>query len=408
MTIVAAAPDRIDDPVAVKRREWRTLGVACGAHALHDGYTDLVWVALPIWQAEFGLTYAVVGLLRMIYTGTMASLQIPATYVSGRLGAPLVLGVGTALAGLCYCLAGLGDGFWLLVGALFLGGLGAATQHPIASALVTRVFTGERGLTLFGTYNFAGDVGKVLLPACATALLLVLPWRSAYGLLGLVGLVAAVAVFVLTPRLGPQTDTEKKPSVHTAAAWMDERQLRRGLRILVAFGMADSVVRGAFFVLLPFLLIGKGATVASAGFGLTLVFLGGAAGKLACGWIARSVGIVATIVVAQILTATGIAALLLLPLNPALALLPLVGLALNGVTTVVYGSVPSYVTPERREHALSVFYTLAIGSAAVAPPLSGLVGDVIGIFNGLVVVAMLTVATIPLAFGLRTPANAPA
>jgi fucose permease len=48
-----------------------------------------------------------------------------------------------------------------------------------------------------------------------------------------------------------------------------------------------------------------------------------------------------------------------------------------------------------------VFYTLAIGSAAVAPPLSGLIGDLIGISGALIVVALLTLATVPLAFELR-------
>ena len=57
-----------------KPKERRALGVACTGHVLHDGYTDLTWVALPIWQAEFALSYAAVGTLRMIYTGTMAGL----------------------------------------------------------------------------------------------------------------------------------------------------------------------------------------------------------------------------------------------------------------------------------------------------------------------------------------------
>src|SRR2546428_4271578 len=133
MTIAASTPDRPADEATAKRRERRALGVACGAHALHDGYTDLIWVALPIWQAEFGLTYAAVGLLRMIYSGTMASLQIPATYTAERIGAGVVLALGTAFSGLCYCLAGIGDGFWWLVAALFLGGVGAATQDPSGS-----------------------------------------------------------------------------------------------------------------------------------------------------------------------------------------------------------------------------------------------------------------------------------
>jgi FSR family fosmidomycin resistance protein-like MFS transporter len=178
-------------------------------------------------------------------------------------------------------------------------------------------------------------------------------------------------------------------------------RLRFGFHVLAAFGIVDSMVRGAFFVLLPFLLIAKGATVVTAGFALTLVFVGGAAGKLACGWVARWAGVVTIIVVAQIVTAAGILAVLLLPLDIAFVLLPLVGVVLNGVTTVIYGSVPDYTTPERRTHALSVFYTLAIGAAAVSPPLSGLVGDLIGISGAVIVVAILTLASVPLAFALR-------
>jgi len=406
MTIAASMePDRPADEAATKRRERRALGVACGAHVLHDGYTDLIWVALPIWQAEFGLTYAAVGLLRMIYSGTMASLQIPASYIAERIGGGTVLALGTGLCGLCYCLAGISDGFWWLVTALFLGGLGAATQHPIGSALVTRVFTGARALTVFGTYNFSGDVGKVLLPASATTLILFMPWRPAYGLLGLLGIGAVIGIFVLTPRLAPEPAAQQKARTQDTGAGAEDGRLRFGLSILVALGIADSVVRGAFFVLLPFLLIGKGATVITAGLALTLVFVGGAAGKLACGWIARSIGMVATIVVAQALTAAGMLAVLLLPLNFALALLPLLGIALNGVTTVIYGSVPNYAAPERRTHALSVFYTVTIGSAALSPPLSGLVGDLIGISSAIVVVSLLTLATIPLAFSLKTESD---
>ena len=36
----------------------RVIGVACGAHILHDGYTDLLYVLLPLWQTEFALDYA--------------------------------------------------------------------------------------------------------------------------------------------------------------------------------------------------------------------------------------------------------------------------------------------------------------------------------------------------------------
>jgi FSR family fosmidomycin resistance protein-like MFS transporter len=396
MTVSAIEPLRPSGEPA-KRAERRALGVACGAHALHDGYTDLVWVALPIWQAEFGLSYAAVGLLRTVYSGTLAGLQMPAAMVAARLGSGPVLAAGTALAGLCYFLSGIGSTVALLVVALLVGGIGAATQHPIGSELVTR--SGTRSLKAFGAYNFAGDVGKVLLPAAATGLLLLLPWRPAYALLGAAGIVAAVAIAVLTPRLAAEPLSTAAPEPaggepHEAYAV----QSRFGFRILVLFGIADSIARGAFFVCLPFLLIGKGAAVTTAGFALTLVFIGGAAGKLACGWIGNWIGTAATITICQTLTAAGIAALLLLPLELTLVVLPFVGLVLNGVTTVIYGSVPRYAAPERRGQALSMFYTITIGAAAVSPPVAGLVGDLIGIPGTVVIVAVLILATIPFAF----------
>ncbi|MGB7036872.1 MAG: hypothetical protein WBD71_15270, partial [Xanthobacteraceae bacterium] len=40
----------------------RVAVVSGAAHALHDGYTDLVYIMLPLWQAEFGLSYAALGL----------------------------------------------------------------------------------------------------------------------------------------------------------------------------------------------------------------------------------------------------------------------------------------------------------------------------------------------------------
>ena len=318
---VTAAPARPPEAAAGKSQERRALGVACGAHVLHDGYTDLVWIALPIWQAEFALSYAAVGLLRMIYTGTMASLQIPASLVARRIGGGIVLALGTALSGLCYCIAGLSSGFpgwsWRCFWA------GSARQRSIRSARRwSPALFRARALKAFATYNFAGDVGKVLLPASATAMLLIMPWRPAYGLLGLIGIVAAAAIFMLTPRLRPEPPAAALPA-QTASAKRAERAHAFRLSRSGRLRHRRQPDARRIFRVLPFLLIGKGAAVTTAGFALTLVFVGGAAGKLACGWVATWIGKVSTIVVAKALTAAGMFAVLLLPLEFAFVLLPL-------------------------------------------------------------------------------------
>ncbi|HEY1260792.1 MAG TPA: MFS transporter, partial [Stellaceae bacterium] len=122
--------------------ERRTLGVACGAHALHDGFTDLLYVLLPLWQAEFGLGYAEIGILRALYAGSMAGFQVPAGALAARVGGPSLLAFGTALAGIGYLLAGLSGGAAMLMVALVVGGLGSSVQHPIGSDLVARAFSG--------------------------------------------------------------------------------------------------------------------------------------------------------------------------------------------------------------------------------------------------------------------------
>src|SRR5690348_11240176 len=164
-------------PAGTKQEERRALGVACGAHALHDGYTDLVYVMLPIWQGEFGLGYAALGLMKTVFSGALAGFQIPSGFLGERFGAPLVLALGTAIVGLGYCLAGLSTGHAMLIAALFLGGLGASTQHPLGSSLIAQAFAGARSRKAIGTYNFTGDLGKMAMPAIASLLFLVLSWR---------------------------------------------------------------------------------------------------------------------------------------------------------------------------------------------------------------------------------------
>ena len=55
----------------------RTLTVCGGAHALHDGFTDLLNVLYPLLQAQFGLSYAAIGALKTVYSGAMASRPDP-------------------------------------------------------------------------------------------------------------------------------------------------------------------------------------------------------------------------------------------------------------------------------------------------------------------------------------------
>jgi FSR family fosmidomycin resistance protein-like MFS transporter len=375
----------------------RAASIAAVTHALHDGYTDLIYIMLPLWQAEFGLDYAALGILRGVFVGAMASLQIPSSLVSEKLGAPLVLALGTALAGLGYCLAGASSGFTMLLGALFIGGLGASTQHPIASALVARAFAGPRSLKALGTYNFAGDIGKMTVPAMLSLMLLAMAWRPALAILGCLGFVLAAVIFVVTPRYARDDPGAAKAAAGATA----ERPPRFAFPLLLSIGVIDSATRMGFLLFLPFVLTQKGASLQTVGLAMTLVFAGGAAGKLACAFLGARIGAIGTVWLTESLTAVVILALLPLPLGATMVLLPVLGVALNGTSSVLYGSVPSLVAPEWRTRALSIFYTGTIGSGALAPTLYGAFGDAFGVWKALTLVAVMVLLTLPLAALLR-------
>jgi hypothetical protein len=109
------------------RNKARVLWVACGAHALHDGFTDTLYVLLPIWQAHSALSYAAIGVLR---ARGMAGFQVPVATVAQRIGGATTLAVGTAAATAAYLFLGTSYSVAVLAIALVLGGLGSSNTLP--------------------------------------------------------------------------------------------------------------------------------------------------------------------------------------------------------------------------------------------------------------------------------------
>jgi len=384
-------------------RSRRTLAACCGAHALHDGFSDTLYVLFPVWQAAFGLSFAQVGLLKTLYSGSMAALQVPASLAAERVGERVLLALGTLVAAAGFIALGWTGGYAGLALCLMLAGAGASVQHPLGSALTSRAFEGEKLRAALGTYNFSGDVGKMLLPALCAALLAVLGWNAVTSLTGVLGLVAALAIWFAMPREPRRADRAADvPDAPAGAPGVQGSALaNRGFVALSAIGVIDSATRMGFLTLLPFVLIAKGASVTQVGFALSLTFAGGATGKFFCGLIAGRVGVLRTTILTELATAAGMVALLPLSLQGSLLLLPALGVALNGTSSVLYGTVAELVPTARRARAYGVFYTLTIGAGAVSPALYGLLGDAIGVPRTYAVIAAVVLLVLPLTLGLR-------
>ena len=368
----------------------RNLASACVAHLLHDGYTDQLYALLPVWQPEFGLSYAGLGIVRALYYGTMGGMQVPADRLAARLSPRTALALATFVAACGYMVMALPLGFPGLCAGLIIAGFGSSVQHPRASLLVTNTY-GKAARGPLGIYNFSGDLGKASFPAIVALLLPVMAWRPVVGLMSLVGMAVAAALLFLVPRQ-PFT---APPEAATG------KQDRRGFGLLLTIGALDTATRMGYLLFLPFLLHAKGGHESTVGVGLAMLFGGGALGKACCGWLGQRLGITWSVVVTEAATAGLMIATLMLPLGALLAVLPLLGIVLNGTSSVLYGTVPELAPNGNVGRAFALFYTGVTGTGGLAPIAYGVIADHSCRTVGIIAAAVTALAVIPLVLVLR-------
>ena len=378
----------------------RTLATCCAVHTLHDGLSDVSYVLLPLLAQTFGLSLVQVGVIRGAHRAAMAAFQIPAGLFAERFGERNLLAFGTLLVGVAFLGLGYAPGFWAILVALFGAGLGSSVQHPLGSTLISRAYPLEGRRAALGTYNFAGDVGKFAFGAIVSLLLLAgISWQAPVIGLGVAALVAAAAVLALLADTRTPVGTDATGAAKKTVGWgIRDRQ---GFTVLCLIEILDSSTRTGFLTFIAFLLIAEGLSDGWAASAVPLVFIGGMAGKLACGLLAERLGVVRMIVVTELATACGIFAALALPAIAAFALLPLLGVVLQGTSSVLYATVGEFVEPDRLPRSFGLFYTIGSICGIAAPLGYGLLGDRFGVSTAIATMGVVVLLTIPLAMLLK-------
>jgi MFS family permease len=394
-------------------------------HAVNDGLFAGTYPLLPLVAADLGLSYAQIGAVKTAFSGASALLQLPAGIAAERMGEQLLLAAGTAWVGIGLLAMALTGPYLPLLVASVAAGLGGNIQHPVASAVISRLFEGPRRATVIGTLNFAGDVGKVAAPIVVGLAAAASGWRAGFAALGAIGLAFSLLYVFAVPEPHPESHPETHPEPHPepatprdsattptptpappsapAAKTPTARQAGWGISspgtfgALIVIGMLDSAARGASLVFIPFLLQDKGAEPASMSFYFSVLFAAGAAGKFLCGPLGDRFGSAAVVAFTELVTAGALVGILVAPLSLALlALLPL-GFMLNGTPSVLYASVAALTHSRRRARGYGLYYSCGQAASAAAPLVYGLIADRFGLPAALLTLAGATAAIVPAA-----------
>jgi predicted MFS family arabinose efflux permease len=241
-------------------------------------------------------------------------------------------------------------------------------------------------------YNFSGDLGKAIFPAVVALLLPFAAWRAVVGLTAVVGVVVAGTLLAVLPGQAGGV---------SAATDADVAGDGRGFGLLLAIGAFDTATRMGYLLFLPFLIRADGGREALVGVGLALLFAGGALGKACCGWLGQRLGVVWGVIVTEAATALFMVATLVSPLTLLLGLLPVLGVVLNGTSSILYGTVPELSRKGEAGRAFALFYTGVIGAGGLAPIVYGAVADHSSRTVGVVASALTAAAIIPMVSMLR-------
>ena len=195
---------------ADSRQDVQVIGLISFAHLLSHLYMLALPPLFPQLRTDFNVGYVELGLMITAYAVTTGLLQTPVGFLVNRIGGQRVLAGGLFLNALCISLAGLATEYWQLVALMLLAGAGSSVFHPADySILSARISTTRIGRAL-SAHSLAGNLGFLAAPPLMVLLSAFLSWRTAAILVGLVGMVLAIAIFFLTALLSGEGKTKSK------------------------------------------------------------------------------------------------------------------------------------------------------------------------------------------------------
>src|SRR5205823_12644688 len=231
------------------------------------------------------VSFAELGIAMAVMSGTAALLQTPMGFLVDRYGArPFLIG-GTLIMTLSIAAMGFATAYWQIVALALLSGVGSSVFHPADYAILSGSIDPSRLGRSFAFHTFTGNIGFAAAPPAMAALALLLDWRGALLLLGLLGVPMVLAIIwqsrILIDR-GHRTRSRTETAMSGAGLL-----LSRSVLMFFAFFMVSSMAgAGIQSWLITILHQVHGLPIAAASSALTGYMVGQIGGVLAGGWLA--------------------------------------------------------------------------------------------------------------------------
>jgi cyanate permease len=346
---------------------------------------------VPLIQAELEINHAAMGSIMGAWQFVYIAAAIPAGMLLDRLGGTRALVIGVAFVALSAFGRAWADGYWTLLLAVMLFGIGGPIISSGAPKVVTGIFEGSnRGLAM-GIYMTGPTLGGILALTMTHSVLLPLfdqSWRSILNLWGAIAVVAAVVWFAIASTAGrkvrgfdEQTAAEdakpgKQPGVRQLIAIT-------GVPLVLAMSVGVFLINHGLNNWLPEMLRERGMTATAAGYWAALPMLIGILGSLTIPRLATPER--RFMILGLLCAAAAVSSFLLTLSGPAVTTTALLvqGLVRSTLMTVLILTLVELpgMKPEQAGTASGLFFSAAEVGGVLGPLGLGLIYDLTHGFN---------------------------
>jgi MFS transporter, FSR family, fosmidomycin resistance protein len=353
-------------------------------HALGHVNLQGVPVLYPLLRDHFEFGYMGIAFLTLVRQLVMGPMQISFGVLTRLARRFHILAIGNALSFLGTLIMGVSQSYSHLVIGTVTRSFGLTPYHPVGGALMVSLFPKDRAKAL-GLYQTAGNVGSLIAPLAAGALLHFMGWRSVILILGIPFFIASVLCFaVKEPPVQANISDPKKSQDRFGfkeykAVFQDRNTIILSLTMMVGAGGRGG---GVIQTYLAVLLVDRfGISPSFAAMLFAAFTFGGVLGPLSMGWFSdRTSSLVANQL--NLLFSAVFVVLILQPAVPGILLALVVfsaGFFIGSRNTLLQALLLQGGTPDARiDTQLSLYFSIGAFSGPAWTLLIGVLVDRFG------------------------------
>jgi len=381
----------------------RVLGTLSYAHFATDLPQGAIPALLPVFQAQYHLSYVQLGFIVLLSNVSSSVIQPAFGIISDRISITWMMPVGTLLAGVGMMMTVVTHSYAVLIVMIFIAGVGVAAFHPEGYKYAA-LSSQERRATGMSYFSVGGNVGIGLGPAAVS--IAVATWGAlGFSYIVPISITAAIVLWrIVIPWAAAQPRVQFRVPAPSAGRVSAPPPIARAaaaaLVLLIGFVVLRSWVSTGTSNFIPLYFTSVRHMSPTYGGIIASVFLGaGAVGTLLGGIAADRWGHRRTLIASMVILPPF---LWLIP--HATGVWPIIGSVIGGMAAVSSFAVAMVMAQSLIPHRIGLTSGLiigfAVGTGGIGATALGAIADRWGVISAMNLTALLPVAALAVALFL--------